>query len=54
MTHLGHNTIAKLERDEIKVVQPWVLSRILPVLAKRSKEAFPDVQEDIYSYLLQR
>jgi len=49
---LGHNTIAKIERDEMKVIQPWILGRILSVLQGRLKEVFPDIRGDIYDYLI--
>jgi DNA-binding XRE family transcriptional regulator len=49
---LGHNTIAKLERDELKIIQPWILGRILSVMQGRLREVFPDVRGDIYDYLI--
>ncbi len=52
MTRLGHNTIAKLERDETRSVQPWTLGRIVPFLAGRFKEAFPEAKGDAYDYLI--
>lgn len=52
MTRLGHNTIAKIERGETRKVQPWVFGRILPVLAGRFKEAFPETDGDPYDFLI--
>jgi transcriptional regulator with XRE-family HTH domain len=52
MTRLGHNTIAKIERGETRKVQPWVLGRILPALADRFKEAFPETAGDPYDFLI--
>ena len=52
MTHLGHNTIARLEREDSKSAKPWVLGRMLPFLMERFKEAFPDATGDAYDYLI--
>jgi transcriptional regulator with XRE-family HTH domain len=52
LTELGHNTIAKLERDEMKSIKPWVLGRMLPFLLAKFKEAFPDATGDTYDYLI--
>jgi DNA-binding XRE family transcriptional regulator len=52
MTKLSHNTIAKLERDEMKSIKPWVLGRMLPFFLARFKEAFPDASGDAYDYLI--
>lgn len=52
MTRLGHNTIAKIERGETRKIQPWVLGRILPALAGRFKEAFPEAAGDPYDFLI--
>ena len=52
LARLGHNTIARIERDETKVIQPWILGRILPLLAGRFQEAFPDARGDVYEYLM--
>lgn len=52
ITRLGHNTIAKIERGETRKVRPWVLGRILPVLAGRFKEAFPETAGDPYDFLI--
>jgi len=49
---LSHNVIACLERDETKTVQPWILGRILPFLASRFKEAFPETEGDPYDFLV--
>ena len=50
-SRLSHNVIARLERDETRV-QPWVLGRILPLLATRFKEAFPESNGDAYDFLI--
>jgi transcriptional regulator with XRE-family HTH domain len=52
MTKLGHNTIARLEREEAKSVKPWVLGRVLPFYLARFKEAFPYAAGDAYDYLI--
>lgn len=52
ITRLGHNTIAKIERGETRKIQPWVLGRILPALADRFKEAFPETSGDPYDFLI--
>lgn len=52
MTRLGHNTIAKIERGETRKVQPWVLGRLLPSLADRFNEAFPESAGDPYDFLI--
>lgn len=52
MTRLGHNTIAKLERNETRSVQPWILGRILPFVQEKFNEAFPDAKGDAYDYLI--
>ena len=52
MTRLSHNTIAKVERNEMKSIQPWVLGRMLPFFLARFKEAFPDAHADAYDYLI--
>jgi len=49
---LSHNTIARIERDEIKYIQPWILGRLIPPLVKRFREVFPDVHGDVYDYLI--
>jgi transcriptional regulator with XRE-family HTH domain len=48
---LSHNVIARLERGESHI-QPWVLGRILPTLAPRFKEAFPETNGDAYDFLI--
>ena len=50
-SRLSHNVIARLERDETRV-QPWVLGRILPFLAARFKETFPESSGDAYDFLI--
>ena len=52
MTKLSHNTIAKIERDEMKPIKPWVLGRMLPFLIAGFKEAFPEAVGDAYDYLI--
>lgn len=45
---LSRGAIARLERDETRDIDPWVLGRILPPLAARFKEAFPETGGDPY------
>ena len=49
---LSHNVIARLERDETRKANPWVLGKILPLLADRFKETFPEAQGDPYDFLI--
>lgn len=51
-SRLSHNVIARLERDETRKANPWVLGRILPVLADRFKETFPEAKGDPYDFLI--
>ncbi len=52
MTRLGHNTVAKIERDETKEIQPRTMSRILPFFVDRFREAFPNADADPYDFLI--
>lgn len=36
----------------MRIIQPWILGRILTLLKGRFKEAFPDARGDIYDYLI--
>lgn len=49
---ISHNVIARLERDETRKINPSVLGRILPLLADRFKETFPEAQGDPYDFLI--
>ena len=40
MTKLGHNTIARLEREEAKSAKPWVLGRIPRFISRGSRTRF--------------
>ena len=51
-SRLSHNAIARLERDETRKAHPWVLGRILPFLASRFKETFPEAKGDAYNFLI--
>jgi transcriptional regulator with XRE-family HTH domain len=51
-SRVSHNVIARLERNETRKMQPWVLGRILPLLAARFKETFPEAQGDPYDFLI--
>lgn len=51
-SRLSHNAISKLERDATKRIHPWVLGRILPFLAARFKETFPEAGGDPYDFLI--
>ena len=52
MTRLARNTIAKIERDETKEVQPRIMGRILPFFVDRFREAFPQADTDPYDFLI--
>lgn len=50
---LHRNILSRLERDKGRDAnQPWVLGRILPSLAGRFKEAFPEAKGDPYDFLI--
>lgn len=49
---LSRNAISRLERDATRRVHPWVLGRILPFLAARFKETFPEAGGDPYDFLI--
>lgn len=50
---LQRNVLSRLERDKTrKANYPWVLGRILPFLARRFKEAFPEAKGDPYDFLI--
>ena len=49
---MSHNVIARLERNETRKTNPWVLGRILPLLSERFKETFPEAQGDPYDFLI--
>jgi|CXWL01.1.fsa_nt_gi transcriptional regulator with XRE-family HTH domain len=49
---MSHNVIARLERNETRKTNPWVLGKILPLLADRFKETFPEAQGDPYDFLI--
>lgn len=50
---LQRNVLSRLERDKTrKANYPWVLGRILPFLAGRFKEAFPEAKGDPYDFLI--
>jgi transcriptional regulator with XRE-family HTH domain len=51
-SRLSHNVIARLERDETRKAHPWVLGRILPFLAFRFKETFPEANGNAYDFLI--
>ena len=51
-TGLAHGTIARIERDETRVLKPWVLGKILPFVVSRFKEAFPESGGDPYDFLM--
>lgn len=49
---VSHNAISRLERNDAKKVHPWVLGRVLPFLASRFKETFPEAGGDPYDFLI--
>lgn len=51
-TKVSHGAIGRLERDKARTLNPWVLGRILPFLASRYKEAFPETKGDPYDFLV--
>lgn len=52
ITGLARNTIARVERDETRHVDPRILGRLLPQFASRFKEAFPESGGDPYDFLI--
>lgn len=51
-SRLSHNALSKLERDATRKVHPWVIGRVLPFLAARFKETFPEAGGDPYDFLI--
>ena len=51
-TGVSHGAIGRLERDKLRTLNPWVLGRILPFLASKYKEAFPETAGDPYDFLV--
>ena len=51
-TGVSHGAIGRLERDKLRTLNPWVLGRILPFLASKYKEVFPETQGDPYDFLV--
>lgn len=51
-TGVSHNTIGRLERGHNPVLKPWVLGKILPFLASRYKEVFPETGGDPYDFVV--
>lgn len=50
---LHRNILSRLERNKgRKANHPWVLGRILPFLAGRFKEAFPEAKGDPYDFFI--
>lgn len=49
---VSHNVISRLERDATRRVQPWILGRLLPPLASRFKETFPEAGGNAYDFLI--
>lgn len=51
-SRLSHNALSKLERDATPKVHPWVIGRVLPFLAARFQETFPEAGGDPYDFLI--
>ena len=51
-TGVSRGAIGRLEQDKARTLNPWVLGRILPFLASRYKEVFPETQGDPYDFLV--
>jgi transcriptional regulator with XRE-family HTH domain len=50
---LQRNLLSRLERNKGREANlPWVLGRILPFLAGRFKDAFPEAKGDPYDFLI--
>lgn len=49
-SQISHSAISRIERDETRA-QPWILGRLLPVLASQFKNAFPETKGDPYNFL---
>jgi len=52
VTGLAHSTISRLERNKTGTIDPAIVGRLLSHLKNRFKDAFPDVQGDIYDFLI--
>lgn len=53
-TGLSHGAISRVERDAHRVLDPWILGRIIPPLGARLKEVFPETKGDPYDFLYPR
>lgn len=53
-TGLSHNAISRIERDAHRVLEPWILGRIIPQLQGRLGEVFPETKGDPYDFLYPR
>jgi len=51
-TGVSRGAIGRLEQDKARTLNPWVLGRILPFLASKYKEVFPETQGDPYDFLV--
>jgi len=49
---LAHTTISRLERDKTKTIDPAILGRYLSPLKDRFKELFPEIEGDIYDFVI--
>lgn len=48
------NAISRVERDAHRVLEPWILGRIIPQLHGRLGEVFPKTKGDPYDFLYPR
>ena len=53
-TGLSHGAISRVERDAHRVLEPWILGRIIPQLQGRLGEVFPETKGDPYDFLYPR
>lgn len=53
-TGLSHGAISRIERDAHRVLEPWILGRIIPQLQSRLGEVFPEMKGDPYDFLYPR
>ncbi len=54
ITDLSHGAISRVERDAHRVLEPWILGRIIPQLQGRLVEVFPETKGDPYDFLYPR
>lgn len=45
-TGLSHDAISRIERDAHRVLEPWILGRIIPQVQGRLGKVFPETKGD--------